>query len=100
MGCLKEVLKVSSGIVQWYRSSYGTDVKSSDIASPVRQQPKSGSSMATFPRVENRVLWPVCSGGLWRAANLECGIRRFALALLLLAPPSGLAVGLLRRSQK
>ena len=35
-GLLKGVLKVSSGTVQWHRSSYGTDFDSSEVASPVR----------------------------------------------------------------
>ena len=33
-GSLKGAFKVSSGPVQWYRSSYGTDFENSEIASP------------------------------------------------------------------
>ena len=34
---LKRGFKVSSGIVEWYRGSYGTDRDNSEIASPVLQ---------------------------------------------------------------
>ena len=36
---LKGRFKVSSGIVEWCRSSYGTDFENSEIASPVVGKP-------------------------------------------------------------
>ena len=35
LGCLKRGFKASSGIVQWYRSTYGSDFENSEIASTV-----------------------------------------------------------------
>ena len=34
-GCLKKGFKVSSGPVQWYRSSCGTDFENAEIGSPI-----------------------------------------------------------------
>ena len=45
-GCLKEGFTVSSGSVQWYRSSSGTTFDNSEMASPVSELKDASNSNA------------------------------------------------------